>query len=187
MTHVGTLRIVAGRLKGRKIPVTDEPELRPTGDRVREAIFNILGQDLTGCRVLDLYAGTGALGFEALSRGATAVVFVEATPRIAATIRRSAETLGVAPEIRVVVGRVEEVLDRSKLGGPFEIILADPPYRKEARTGLVEAVDSGRVLALHGTLIVERETRSPAPDGTAGLRLVRTAKYGRSSLDFFKY
>ena len=184
---MGTLRIVAGRLKGRKIPVTDDPELRPTGDRVREAIFNILGQDLTGFRVLDLYAGTGALGFEALSRGATRVVFVETVPRIAAAIRRSAEALGVASEVRVVVGRVEEVLDREKLGGTFEIILADPPYREEAGPSVVDAVDSGRVLGLHGTLVVERESRLPAPDGTAGLRRVRTAKYGRSSLDFFKY
>jgi len=188
VTRVGSLRIVAGRLKGRKIPVTDDPELRPTGDRVREAIFNILGQDLTGFRVLDLYAGTGALGFEALSRGASGVVFVEALPRMAAAIRRTAEDLGVDPESRIVVGRVEQVLDRSKLGGPFEIILADPPYREQgAGPGLVDAVDVGRVLGLHGTLVVERESRSPALEGTVGLRRVRTAKYGRSSVDFFRY
>ncbi|HEX4825042.1 MAG TPA: 16S rRNA (guanine(966)-N(2))-methyltransferase RsmD [Candidatus Polarisedimenticolaceae bacterium] len=187
MTHPGTLRIVAGRLKGRKIPVPADPELRPTGDRVREALFNILGQDLTGFRVLDLYAGTGALGFEALSRGASGVVFVEASPRTAAAIRQSAETLGVALECRIFAGRVEQVLDRTKLGGPFEIVLADPPYREEAGAGIVEAIDAGRVLGLHGTLVVERESRSAAPEGTVGLKRFRTAKYGRTSLDFFKY
>ena len=183
----GALRIVAGRLKGRKIPVPQDPGLRPTGDRVREALFNILGQDLTGFEVLELYAGSGALGFEALSRGARRVVFVEAQARVAAALRRTAEALGVEHESRIVAGRVEDVLDRGRLGGPFELVLADPPYRDEAEAGLVEAVDEGRVLGLHGTLVVERESRTPPCEGTTGLRRVRTATYGGTALDFFKY
>jgi 16S rRNA (guanine(966)-N(2))-methyltransferase RsmD len=184
---VGALRIVAGRLKGRKIPVADEPDLRPTGDRVRESLFNILGQDLSGFAVLDLFAGSGALGFEALSRGARRVVFVESSLRLAASLRKTAEALGVDSEARVVVGRVEDVLDRTRLGGPFEIVMADPPYREDVASRLVDAVDESRVLGLHGTLVVEREKRNPTAEGSGGLKRVRTAEYGRTALDFFKY
>src|SRR5512138_118455 len=99
---MGTLRIVAGHLKGRRVRVPDDPTVRPTGDRVREALFNILGQDLSGFEVLELFAGSGALGFEALSRGARRVVFVEANPGIAAALRRTAEELGVDREARVI-------------------------------------------------------------------------------------
>jgi 16S rRNA (guanine(966)-N(2))-methyltransferase RsmD len=161
--------------------------LRPTSDKVREALFNILGQDLTGFDVLDLYAGTGAVGFEALSRGAHRAVFVEANPRFAAAIRRTAADLGLDHESRIVVGRVEGVLDRSRLGGPFHVIFADPPYDAEAEEDLVGRVDEGQLLGMHGTLVVEREGRNPVRAGASGLNLTRTASYGRTALDFFKY
>jgi len=184
---MGTLRIVAGRLRGRRLLVPPDPALRPTSERVREALFNILGQDLSGFDVLDLFAGSGALGFEALSRGARRVVFVELNPQTASALRRSAEYLGVDPEARVIVGRVEEVLDLARLGGPYHMILADPPYDATAEARLVAGVDAGRLLGLQGTLVVERESRNPADSGHQGLRLFRTAEYGRTALDFFKY
>ena len=92
---MGTLRIVSGRLRGRRLRVSPDPALRPTSNRVREALFNILGQDLSGFDVLDLFAGSGALGFEALSRGARRVVFVESNPETASALRRSAEDLPI--------------------------------------------------------------------------------------------
>ena len=184
---MGTIRIVAGRLRGRRVGVPSDPALRPTSDKVREALFNILGQDLPGFDVLDLFAGSGALGFEALSRGARRAVFVEANPKTAAALRRSAEALGLEHETRVVVGRVESVLDRARLGGPYHVIFADPPYDATAEAGLVDGVDSGRLLGMHGTLVVERESRNPVNIGRSGLRLTRTAEYGRTALDFFKY
>jgi 16S rRNA (guanine966-N2)-methyltransferase len=164
-----------------------DPLLRPTSERVREALFNILGQDLSGFDILDLFAGSGALGFEALSRGAHRAVFVESNLRTAAALRRSAEELGVDRDARVIVGRVEEVLDRARLGGPYHVILADPPYDTAVDARLVAGVDSGRLLGLHGTLVVERESRNAAYPGDGGLRLIRTAEYGRTALDFFKY
>jgi 16S rRNA (guanine966-N2)-methyltransferase len=184
---MGTLRIVAGRLRGRRLRVPSDPELRPTSDRVREALFNILGQDLSGFDVLDLFAGSGAIGFEALSRGARRVVFVEANPKTAVALRRAAEELGVANEARIVIDRVENVLDRARLGGPYHVIVADPPYEATAEARLVDGVDAGRLLGMHGTLVVERESRNPAEPGDSGLGLVRTTAYGRTSLDFFKY
>jgi 16S rRNA (guanine966-N2)-methyltransferase len=184
---MGTLRIVAGRLRGRRLRVPSDPDLRPTSDRVREALFNILGQDLSGFDVLDLFAGSGAVGFEAISRGARRVVFVEANPKTAAALRRSAESLGLSDEYRVIVGRVEEVLDRARLGGPYHAIVADPPYEATQEASLVEGIDAGRLLGMHGTLVVERESRNPAESGRSGLKRVRTAEYGRTALDFFKY
>jgi len=184
---MGTIRIVAGRLRGRRLSVPSDPKLRPTSDKVREALFNILGQDLTGFDVLDLYAGSGALGFEALSRGARRVVFVEANPKTAGALRRSAEELSLEHEAWVIVGRVENVLDRARLGGPYHVIFADPPYDATAEAGLVDGVDSGRLLGMHGTLVVERESRNPVDLGRSGLKLARTAVYGRTALDFFKY
>jgi len=184
---MGTLRIVAGRLKGRRLRVPSDAGLRPTSERAREALFNILGQDLSGFDVLDLFAGSGALGFEALSRGARRAVFVEANPGAAAALRRSAEELGLDREARVIVGRVEEVLDRARLGGPYHVILADPPYEDRAEAAVVEGVDGGGLLGLHGTLVIERERRTVPWDGTTGLKRVRTAEYGRTALDFFKY
>jgi 16S rRNA (guanine966-N2)-methyltransferase len=154
---------------------------------VRDALFNILGQGLTGFDVLDLYAGSGALGFEALSRGARRVVFVEANPKTAGALRRSAEELSLEHEAWVIVGRVENVLDRARLGGPYHVIFADPPYDATAEAGLVDGVDSGRLLGMHGTLVVERESRNPVDLGRSGLKLARTAVYGRTALDFFKY
>jgi len=184
---MGTLRIVAGRLRGRRLRVPSDPSLRPTSDRVREALFNILGQDLSGFDVLDLFAGSGAIGFEALSRGARRVVFVEANPKTAVALRRAAEELSLGSEARIIVGRVEDVLSRARLGGPYHVIVADPPYEATAESRLVDGVDAGQLLGMHGTLVVERESRNPAESGRSGLGLVRTATYGRTALDFFKY
>jgi len=184
---MGSIRIVAGSLRGRRLGVPSDPGLRPTSDKVREALFNILGQDLTGFDVLDLYAGSGALGLEALSRGARRAVFVEANPKTAAALRRSAEALSLEHEARVIVGRVENVLDRARLGGPYHVIFADPPYDATVEAGLVDGIDSGRLLGMHGTLVVERESRNPVNLGRSGLKLTRTAEYGRTALDFFKY
>lgn len=184
---MGTLRIVAGRLRGRRLRVPPDPALRPTSERVREALFNILGQDLSGFDILDLFAGTGALGFEAISRGAHRAVFVESNPRTVSALRHTAEDLGVDRQARFIVGRVEEVLDRPRLGGPFHVILADPPYDAALEGRLVAGVDSGGLLGLNGILVVERDSRNPSGLGQRGLRLVRTAEYGRTALDFFKY
>jgi 16S rRNA (guanine966-N2)-methyltransferase len=184
---MGTLRIVAGRLRGRRVTVPNDPSLRPTSNRVREALFNILGQDLSGFDVLELFAGSGAFGFEALSRGARRVVLVEANPRIAAVLRRSAGSLGLDRETRVVVGRVDDVLDRARLGGPFHVIFADPPYDASAEAALVARIDASGLLGMHGTLVVERESRNRPDRVDSGLRMIRTAEYGRTALDFFKY
>ena len=146
-----------------------------------------MGQDLSGLEVLDLYAGSGALGFEALSRGARKAVFVEANPRTAITLRACAAELGVEHDSRVVVGRVDDVLIQARLGGPFDVIFADPPYEAGAEGTLVKGVAACGILGPQGTLVVERESRNPMDSRQSPLDLIRTVEYGRTALDFFKY
>ena len=184
---MGSIRIIAGRFRGRVLKVPDVAGLRPTGSKVRGALFNILGQDLTGRTVLDLYAGTGALGFEAASRGARRVVFVESNRGLVLGLRRSAEALGIEGGTRVVAGRVEDVLEAGTLQGAFDVVLADPPYGGVDPTELAGRVDRAGILRHDGVLVVEGPRGdAPAPADTR-LSLVRSARYGGTSLSFFEY
>jgi 16S rRNA (guanine966-N2)-methyltransferase len=180
---VGRLRIVAGELKGRRIEVPDEAATRPTGDRTREALFDILGAQVRGARVLDAYSGSGALGFEALSRGAASVMFIESDAGAIARLKKSAERLGVAARCDVRAGRVDEVLGDRQVAGPFDLVLADPPYGSTERPILLALV-RGR-LAPGGLVVLERAAAEP-PAVAVGLERVREARYGRSSLDFYR-
>lgn len=185
---MGSVRIVAGALRGRRIDVPKRPGLRPTGERVREALFDILGQDLSGRRVLDLFAGTGALGFEAASRGAACVVLVESDRELARLLRETSERLGVAGRVRVVVARVEDTLEAGGLEGGFDVVLADPPYEGTDLPRVLTAIGAGGILDRNGVVVIERpQTSSVALPDSTGLRSVRTARYGQTTLEFFKY
>jgi len=128
------VRIVGGTLRGRRIALAAGAELRPTPDRVRETLFNWLGQRLDGARCLDLYAGSGALGFEAVSRGAARVVMVERDRRALAALRRAREELGAAAA-EVVAGDADEYLARA--GERFDVVFLDPPFRQNADATLL--------------------------------------------------
>lgn len=123
----GTLRIVGGRYRSRLLRVPERPDLRPTPDRVRETLFNWLGQDLSGLACLDLYAGSGALGFEAASRGAARVVLVEKDRVTLAELERSREALD-ASQVEVVRDDAHAFLGRG--GACFDVVFLDPPFRQ---------------------------------------------------------
>jgi 16S rRNA (guanine(966)-N(2))-methyltransferase RsmD len=129
------VRIVGGAWRSRRVSFPDAPDLRPTSDRVRETLFNWLGQDLAGKRCLDLFAGSGALGFEALSRGATEVVMVEKSRTAHRALRANAERLGAGTRLRLVLGDALHFL-AAPGNGIFDVVFVDPPYR----SGLVGAV-----------------------------------------------
>jgi 16S rRNA (guanine966-N2)-methyltransferase len=181
----GQLRIIAGDLKGRRVRVPETPGVRPTGDRVREALFSILGGRLRGGRVLDAFAGSGALGFEALSRGMDAAEFVEADRTAAEVVRANAAALGVAARCRVHHGDVVRLLSRGGLTGPYALVLADPPWADAIVPAFLAALAGGGALEAGGRVVVERAGRQPVPAAPDGLRHVRTAAYGRTALDFF--
>ena len=183
---MGELRIVAGALRGRKLRVPSGLDVRPTSDRVREALFDILGGFPEGKRVLDAYAGTGAPGFEALSRGAAAVTFLESARSVVGVLRANAAALGVEARCRIVAADVVATVLSGAPGGPFDLVLADPPYALADPSPLLRAL-ARDALAPAARVVLERDRAVEAADGPAGLRLARTARYGRTCLDFYEW
>jgi 16S rRNA (guanine966-N2)-methyltransferase len=177
-------RIIAGELGGRRIAVPSDGT-RPTPERVREALFSALEANpgLDGAAVLDLCAGSGALGLEALSRGAAHALFVEADRRAAATLRRNAAALGLAAVARVRVAPVASVL-AAPAPRRYDLLLADPPYATpddEIVGWLRLALDHGWV-AEDATLVLERPSRSGPLDWPEPLRAGRDRRYGDTTL-----
>jgi 16S rRNA (guanine966-N2)-methyltransferase len=162
----GTLRIVAGSRRGRRLKVPGEGSVRPTGDRVREAIFDVLGP-VDGLRALDLFAGSGAMGLEALSRGAAHCVFVEADARVAAVLRQNIQALGFeAASSQVVVADYHRAVER--LAGPsagFDLLFIDPPYRMLREVAVMLAPLLPALLADDGLVVVEAPSSVPVEMG----------------------
>jgi 16S rRNA (guanine966-N2)-methyltransferase len=185
---LGTLRIIAGSLRGRRIKVPDGQEVRPTSDRVREALFGILGPSVEGLRVLDPYAGSGALGFEALSRGAVAATFLESNRDVLRVLHANAAALGVEDRCTFHAGRATGLLEKGTARGPFDLVLADPPYRDPEARRFLDALGRPGLLAPGARVVLERDRGTPEEvPSRAGLTLSRTARYGRTCLDFYSW
>jgi 16S rRNA (guanine966-N2)-methyltransferase len=176
---VTVTRIVAGRAGGRRLTVPQKGT-RPTSERVREAMFSALESavDLDGALVLDLYAGSGALGLEALSRGAAGATFVENDRKALDVLRRNVTAVGL-PGAVVLPGAVETVL-ADRPGEPFDVVLADPPYAltEPQLTTVLDRLAGNGWLAGHGVLVLERAARGGAPDLAEGLTVIRERRYG---------
>ena len=178
-------RLIAGTAGGRRLKVPPSG-VRPTGDRAREALFNSLASlvDLDGAVVLDLYAGSGALGLEALSRGAAEVVFVESGPRVLPVLRANLAAVGL-PGGRVVAGSVPTVV-----AGPpparFDVVLADPPYATpvDEVLGVLRALVDGGWLAPGAVVVVERSSREQPWEWPTPLAALRDRRYGEAVLRY---
>lgn len=179
------MRIVAGRFRGRTLKSPAWDGLRPTSDRLRETLFNILGPSVRGARVLDAYAGTGAIGIEALSRGAAGVTFVERDPRAVKLIETNLHALGADADVKPVIIRAGVADAVARLDGQvFDLIILDPPY---AHGAAAEALTAAGALAAPGTrVVVEHAARHAAPEAHAGLRRTRTVTAGDSALSFYE-
>ncbi len=171
------LRVVAGSLGGRNLAPPPDG-VRPTSDRVRESVFSILG-NLAGCQILDLYAGTGALGIEALSRGADSLVAVDRARDSVRVIEQNLRTLGVAAQSEVMrMDCLAAVRSLAAAGNRFDLIFLDPPYADFDNTpGVLDALVACDILQPDGVLVVEGPKRHSLP-GVAGLTTERTRKYG---------
>ena len=169
------VRLIGGTLKRSKLPVADRPGLRPTPDRVRETLFNWLGKDLSGWRVLDAFAGSGALGFEAASRGAAEVLLLERDPALVASLKASQQRLQVAT-LRVEAADALAWMARCS-PTRFELLLLDPPF--DAGWQAQALVAAAPLLTAGGSLYLESPAPLPAADLPAGLTLVRQACAGR--------
>ena len=182
---LGFLRIIAGELGGRRIRTPPGERVRPTAERVREALFSILGPVVADARVLDAFAGTGALGIEALSRGARSATFVESAAETVAVLRHNVETLALAPRSRIVRADAVEALARRLVEPPFDLILADPPYGSPLAARFLDAVGSGPWLSPKGLLVIERRKSDAALGAETGLTPGGSRRYGDSRLDFY--
>jgi 16S rRNA (guanine966-N2)-methyltransferase len=164
------VRVVAGEFKGRPLRAPRGVRTRPTADRVREALFSMLG-DVSGARVLDLFAGSGALGIEALSRGAASVAFVEKDPRAVAAIRRNLEAVGATAEVT----RRDVLTFLAAAEGRYDLVLIDPPYDSAARIAGPLAERLPAVLAEGARVVTESDKREPLE---LPLPLLRERTYG---------
>jgi len=176
------MRVIAGRLGGRRLVAPQGQGTRPTSDRVREALFSALA-DVHDARVLDLYAGTGALGIEALSRGAASVTFVESARSALSALRDNLATLELAASTTVVAQPVA----RATLGlvGPFDLVLADPPYAAVAEVpGAIAALRARGALARGGRIVVEHASRDAAP-ALAGATARPSRTYGDTMVTIY--
>jgi 16S rRNA (guanine966-N2)-methyltransferase len=171
------LRIIAGTWRGRKLVFAPVPGLRPTPDRVRETLFNWLGLSVHGARCLDLFAGSGALGLEAASRGAAAVVLVDADPLVARTLEEQARALD-ARQVRIVQVACERYL-RGHVE-PFDVVFLDPPYRQGVLPGCMELLEQRGWLAPDAWIYLEAERglEPPLPANWGSYRRKSTGQVG---------
>jgi len=176
------MRVIAGTLKGRRLEAPSWDGLRPTSDKLRETLFNILAPRIAGASLLDGYAGTGAVGIEALSRGAQHVTFVERDPPAVALIETNLRRCAVADRYAIIRARFADVPARAD-ARLFDIVFVDPPYGAHE---MIEALDAAASLVARGGLLVlEHAKRDRAPDSAMDLVKTRDLVSGDSALTFY--
>jgi 16S rRNA (guanine966-N2)-methyltransferase len=178
---MGTLTITGGTLRSRRVPTPPGRAVRPTPSRVKEALFSILASRLADATVLDLFAGSGALGFEALSRGAAAVTFVESDARTAQALRDTASVLGLSP--RVTVHTAPALRAVSRIAGRYDLVFADPPYAQPYPADVFAALNARGAIDAATTIVYEHAARTPAP-ADAAMIVERCETYGEVALAF---
>jgi 16S rRNA (guanine966-N2)-methyltransferase len=180
------MRVITGKYRGRILQGPKHQGLRPTADRVKEALFNILGEKIGAADFLDLFAGTGGIGIEALSRGANSVVFVDANLASIRLVKRNLQFVSPQDQVRVVhlaVAKAVALLAREKAA--FDIIFLDPPFEAGLLDRTVTALWEGSLLKPGGVLVAEHPCKHPAPQPVGGN--AQTHNYGDISLTFYKF
>ncbi len=180
---MGTLRLTGGTLRSRRVSAPSGRAVRPTPSRVKEALFSILGNRIVDAHILDLFAGSGALGFEALSRGAAHATFVESHRATASALTRTARELGIAQRCTVYAAPAERIAPR--LSGRYDIVFADPPYALPYPAAALGAL-RGRGLVDARTLIVYEQSSAAAPPVDPPFGVVRRVTYGAVALCFLE-
>ncbi len=181
------MRIIAGSAKGRPLKGPKGPGLRPTSDRVRESLFNILGQWLEGLVVLDLFAGTGALAFESLSRGASRAVLVDKGKEALRLCRENAAALGMLERSEILSSAVDSRLAPTLTSrGPFDLVFADPPYADFAPAQILELLAAVPLVRPEGRVVVEHDRRAEAPAALGPFERVDERRFGDTVVSFYR-
>ncbi len=183
------MRVVSGRLKGRPLKPPASRDIRPTSDRLREAMFDIIAhrypETLEAARVVDLFAGSGALGIEALSRGAAFALFVDDAAEARALLRANVEALALGGVTRIWRADATR-LGRAPAAPPFDLAFLDPPYDRGLATPALESLIAGGWLAEAALVVVEESAKAETP-APLGLRLIETRAYGDTRLTFLAH
>lgn len=176
------IRITAGSLRGRRIPVP-KSDVRPTSERARQAFFNIVGERIAGAKFLDLFAGSGIFSFEAVSRGAEQAIAIDSSRRGNADIEKLAKDFGV--QVRAITAELPAGIKRVR-GEVFDVIYADPPYAYEHYDDLLMALDKDLTLAPAALVAIEHRRRTePFTTALQQLKFDRRAEYGEVWISFF--
>jgi 16S rRNA (guanine(966)-N(2))-methyltransferase RsmD len=180
------LRVISGNYGGQKLKTLPGRETRPTADRVREALFNVLNPRILNCRFLDLYAGSGAVGVEALSRGAEQATFIDANPKAVKIIQENLMHLGLQEQSEVICAKLPEGLNRiGAKGYKFDLVFVDPPYWKDLGVNVLSVVNQYNLLSANGWVIVETAAKETLPKVIEGLECFREKRYGDTRLSYF--
>ncbi len=183
-----TLRIIAGELRGRRLRTIPGLKTRPTADRTREAVFNILGSAVCGAHVLDVFAGTGAFGLEAVSRGAASAFFIEIGREALGVLAVNIEACGLAERVSVIrwdAGRNLNCLNNREL--KFDLVFLDPPYRRGLVAPALSNLYAARCLENGARLVVEHGADDPFPEPAAPYLLRDRRRYGKTLVSFLSY
>ena len=178
------MRVITGSARGRRLKELEGMETRPTTDRVKEGMFNVLQFDIEGRRVLDLFAGTGQLGIECLSRGASSAVFVDRRADAVKLIRENLKITELSDRARVVSGDSMEYL--KSLREKVDVILLDPPYEAGLLEPAIAHIAKFDILAPHGIIVAEHPAGKVLPALSAPYRLHRTYRYGKIGMTLYR-
>lgn len=178
------MRVISGKARGIGLETNEGLDTRPTTDRVKENIFNIINWNIHGERVLDLFSGSGALGIEALSRGAIECTFIEMAQSAVNIINRNLSKTNLVEAARVIKGSVESSLDL--IDGTFGIVFMDPPYNKGLILPVVEKINKKGLLDEEGIIVIEHDSSDILDDELFDFERYKMKKYGRTCVSFFR-
>lgn len=180
------MRVISGKSRGRRLKAPKGLALRPTADRVKEALFNILPRDLSGYKVLDLYAGTGSLTVEALSRGASEALLIDSAGEARKVIQENLKSLELLDRVRIWQTPVARAIRQlSRQGEAFDLVFLDPPYEKGLVEATLRAIGKGGILKGTGLVVAEHSVREKVATSYGPLRLNDQRRYGTTMISFF--
>ncbi len=183
------MRIVGGSARGRVLLAPKSAAtIRPTADRVRETLFNVLGQTCEGLDVLDLFAGTGALGLEAASRGADRVVLVDSGREALALCRDNIKALKFEGRVELIAGdALKSIESLGKQGRTFQLVFADPPYKLHAGAAVLEALERAKLVTADGIAVIETGEDEALPDDVGGFHRIEERRIGATAVGLFRF
>lgn len=182
------MRVISGYIRGHKLLTARGSTVRPTADRVKEAMFNILAPIITGANVLDLFAGSGALGIEALSRGAQSAVFIDSSPQALSVLRKNLKHCKIVEKSTVIRWDIKKSLTcLNSYPHKFDLVLMDPPYRRDMITIAIKHLLQCDCMADSAKIIAEHEPDCRIQLPSRDIRITDTRRYGSNQLSFFSY